>query len=74
MAGEQANSQWQGRVRKLLALGYGVEDIAIKTGVSAATVRAEVAILRAEGRLEGVLRGLIAWFLAEIEWKGITNG
>ena len=47
----QLNSVWQTRVKTLLSKGYGVEDIAIKTGVDVQHVRNEVAILRDDGAL-----------------------
>lgn len=47
---------WQRRVWENLVLGFGVEDIAIKTGASIEHVRAEVRILRDEGRLESLYR------------------
>lgn len=48
------------RVHGYLRDGYGVEDIAIMLGCDVAHVRAEVEILRAEGRLE-VLRDNARW-------------
>ncbi|MGC0225168.1 hypothetical protein [Pseudooceanicola nitratireducens] len=48
------NSQWQRRVKILLKDGFGVEDIALKTGCTFDTVRSEVAILRASGSLDAM--------------------
>lgn len=48
------------RVHSYLRDSYGVEDIAIMLGCNVDHVRAEVEILRAEGRLE-VLRGNTRW-------------
>jgi len=47
--------QWSVRVQTLLRLGYGVEDIALRLGCDVKYVRAEVQILREQGRLPGVL-------------------
>lgn len=43
------NSLWIVHVREYLRAGYGVEDIAIKTGTSVEAVRAEADILRELG-------------------------
>lgn len=40
------NSNWQAKVKALLAAGYGVEDIALHLKCSADSVRREVQILR----------------------------
>jgi hypothetical protein len=53
----QANSNWQARVRGLLRDGYGVEDIAVRLKCDVADVRAEVAILRADGQLAAIYGG-----------------
>ncbi len=50
----ESNGMWQDRVRALLLDGFGVEDIAIRTGVEVEIVRREVEILRATGELAGM--------------------
>lgn len=50
----QRNTMWQARVRALLREGYGAEDIALRFDVTAEAVRAEIAMLRAEGELTAV--------------------
>ena len=50
------NSAWQGHVARLLAEGYGAEDIAIRLGCAADDVRREMEILRQEGRLRDIVR------------------
>jgi len=50
------NDAWQTWVRELLAQGFGVEDIAIKTKSAVEHVRREVSILRQEGRLRDIVR------------------
>lgn len=52
----QRNSNWQQKVRSLLRQGYGVEDIAVMHKCDVAAVRAEVSILRQEGRLAEIVR------------------
>lgn len=46
------NSEWIGRVSKLLKAGFGVEDIAIKMNCHVDHIRDEVDILRLDGQLE----------------------
>jgi hypothetical protein len=48
------NSDWIGRVRKILSEGYGCEDIAEKTQRPLKAVQAEITILRTEGELERI--------------------
>lgn len=48
----QQNVAWQAAVRRLLKMGYGVEDIAIKVSCDVQHVRDEVRILRADGELD----------------------
>lgn len=50
----QRNTMWQAHVRALLREGYGAEDIALITDMPAEAVRAEIAMLRAEGELTAV--------------------
>ena len=50
----ESNGMWQDRVRALLLDGFGVEDIAIRTGVEVEIVRREVEILRASGEIAGM--------------------
>jgi hypothetical protein len=52
----QQNSMWIYRVRKLLKLGFGVEDIALREKCDVECVRAEVAILRESGELSRIYR------------------
>ena len=52
----QRNTMWQAHVRRLLSIGYGVEDIAIITKYKIEDVRAEVQILRDMGVLKGIFR------------------
>lgn len=46
MSNARRNSVWIVTVRQLLRAGFGVEDIALKTGSEAEDVRREVTILR----------------------------
>ncbi|GAB5434768.1 MAG: hypothetical protein EpisKO_41380 [Epibacterium sp.] len=46
MNSERSNSLWVVAVRQLLRAGFGVEDIALKTGRDSEDVRREVNILR----------------------------
>lgn len=48
----QQNVAWQTAVRRLLKMGYGVEDISLKVSCDVQHVRDEVAILRADGELD----------------------
>lgn len=50
------NNSWQARVAEYLRQGYGVEDIAVFLDCDVQDVRNEVAILRSEGRLDGLYR------------------
>ena len=52
----QRNTNWQARVKQLLRMGYGVEDIAIQTRKRVSKVRAEVEILRVTGKLTEIYR------------------
>lgn len=52
------NSDWQWRVRGLLRSGFGVEDIAKLLDCKLETVRQEVSILREDGDLESIFRGM----------------
>jgi hypothetical protein len=51
----QSNTMWQSRVRKLLREGFGSEDIGVRLGYPAEDVRQEIALLRANGDLKGIL-------------------
>lgn len=48
----QQNVAWQTAVRRLLKMGYGVEDISLKVSCDVQHVRNEVHILRADGELD----------------------
>lgn len=50
------NDAWQRRVHALLRAGLGAENIGLKLSCPADQVRAEISILRQEGRLRDVLR------------------
>lgn len=52
---EGQNSEWIVRVRHMLGAGFGVEDIAIRLGCSADSVRLEIKIYRTQGTLIDVL-------------------
>ena len=52
----QRNDEWQARVKQLLRMGYGVEDIAIQTKKRVSRVRTEVQRLRASGELTEIYR------------------
>lgn len=52
---EGENSKWITRVRHMLGVGFGVEDIAIRLGCTADDVRLEVEIYRKQGTLIDVL-------------------
>jgi hypothetical protein len=52
----ERNSNWQQKVRFLRRRGYGVEDIAVMHKCDVAAVRAEVSILRQEGRLAEIVK------------------
>lgn len=51
---EQArqNSQWQGRIKRLLREGWGVEDMAARHNICIRAARREVQILRETGELK----------------------
>lgn len=52
-----AKNEWRAEAKNMLRQGFGVEDIAIHTGVEASHVRQFVSALRASGRLTDVLFG-----------------
>ena len=56
-AAARANETWQGRVHRLMLKGFGYEDISVLLGCRADAVRAEAAILDAEGRLTWLYTG-----------------
>ncbi len=45
------------QVYDLLAAGFGVEDIAVKTGIAISEIREEVKALRKHHQLAAVLKG-----------------
>ena len=45
---------WQAYFRKMLAEGFGVEDIAVQLGVKADSVREMVKIMRRNGVLDSI--------------------
>lgn len=47
----RGNTVWATQVHKYMGMGWGYEDIAVKLGCGAESVRTEAAILRQEGRL-----------------------
>lgn len=51
------NAYWRESVHRLLAQGFGVEDIAIRLDCAVERVRQEMAILRISGKLGAVLKG-----------------
>lgn len=50
MARRAAN--WQAQVRHMLSQGFGVEDIAVRLGVEANSIREMVKIMRRNGVLD----------------------
>ncbi len=54
MCKAQQNSMWQHHVRKMLAQGFGVEDIADKRGYDVDDIRREITILRESGELAAI--------------------
>jgi len=48
---------WMQRVHAMMRAGFGVEDIAHKTGSSLDSVREEARILRVQGELDELYRG-----------------
>lgn len=52
---ETANDRWIAQVRRFLASGYGVEDIAVIMACDVEDVRREVDIHRSMGNLRKVL-------------------
>ena len=48
------NSEWQGRLRRLLREGLGSEDIARLTETKLADVQREISILRETGELKKI--------------------
>lgn len=56
MQSAEKNSAWIAMVRNMLSLGFGVEDIALKSKSKLEDVRREVNILRANGDLKSIYK------------------
>ena len=67
------NSNWQVRVRGLLAQGYGVEDIALRLSYDLKSVQAEVKILRQSGELRRIYPNGSTHFLVKTAKRMMRN-
>lgn len=54
MSQAHKNTHWIVRVRELFALGFGIEDIAVKLNCPADDVRREFHILREQGTFKEI--------------------
>lgn len=55
---ERRNSLWQGRVKAMIAQGFGCEDIAFRLECNLEDVQREIKILRESGELKKMFKGL----------------